>query len=270
MNTLNQPINSFEKSFNDKFGHSQKILCCNARLFTQLISSLLILDAILFYIQTYFRWGAPCFLWWNTVSTTITFMFGHGTRLVGLPVCVYAIMGVRKNKLRGTRMLFYYLLFASLFSALDVFLSLLEVHNVCNSNEIYMWNDCSHEWGKQEYNCVTDTNEQCLVGLTYDNMEIDKRNCLNQGCNYIKNEYRIKPECCGDSMWLYHNPCSKEPVIREKVFDTDWCENFSDFYDVGVQLVTTFILFGFAYAVNSYNILMDTDLKFTPNTMGEE
>lgn len=272
----NKSINvsaSIEDKFTEKIGYSDKKICCNVKLFSQLISLLIITDCLLFFIQTFFRWGAPCFLWWNSISTTITFMFGHGIRLMGVPVGIYAITSIRKNDARGTRQLFYYLLFASFISALDIFLSLSEVHNVCHSNEINMWNDCSHEWGKQEYKCITLMNEECISGLLYDNMEYDKKKCENNNCRYIKNTNWIKPPCCDDSMWNYHNPCDEVPEIRNKIFDTNWCENFSDLYDVGIQIITTTILIGFAYIVNSYTIIMNKDLVFTPNpfdSIGED
>ena len=39
---------------------------------------------------------------------------------------------------------------------------------------------------KQEYNCITDTNEECYADLTYDNMERDKNtlhSILRRGLN---------------------------------------------------------------------------------------
>jgi len=272
MDALNQPINVIENKFNDKLGNSEKVFCCSTRLFTQLIAVFIILDATIFFIQTYFRWGAPCFLWWNYVSTTLTFFMGHGTRLIGIPVGLYSIYSVRNNNIEGARLLFIFLLFASIVSLIDTLVCVFEVHNVCNSNEINSWNTCSHEWGKQEYKCVNTSNQECYAGLIYDNMLTDKNNCNDAGCEYVKNELWIKPECCSDSMWLYHNPCSSEPVIRERVFDTDWCENFSDFYDIGVQILTSAILFGFAYVVHSYKMVIaePIDLRFTPNPYDQD
>lgn len=267
--TLTSPINSVEKTFNDKLGHSEKICRCDPRILTQIISVLIIMDSFFFFLQTFFRWGAPCFLWWNSLSTTITFFTGHVSRVVALPVGMYAISSIQKQDVRGTKQLFYFLLFASFISALDIFVSISEVHNVCTSNEINLWNDCSHEWGKQEYKCIHENNSICSAFLTYDSMEEDKQSCLNEGCQYVKNHLWIKPECCSDSMWNYHNPCSRDPVIRNKIFDTDWCENFSDLYDIGIQIITSSVLFGFAYVVNSYTIIMEEGLRFTPNPMDE-
>ena len=272
MRSLNEPINTIETKFNDKLGYSDKICYLKPNLFSQLISVFIILDAFLFFIQTFFRWGAPCFLWWNYISTTITFLLGHGIRLIGILIGIFGFYSIRKKNLDGIRLLFLFLLFSSFISALDVFLSLFDVHNVCNSKEIKEWNDCSHEWGKQEYICINDNNVECLVGLVYDNMESDKQKCLENNCNYIKNTDPIKPQCCDDSLWNYHNPCSRDPQIRNKIFDTNWCENFSDFYDIGIQLITSGILLGFSYVVHSYKRLInEEDLKFTPNpAIGEE
>ena len=269
MSELREPINTIETKFNNQFGYSEKILCCKPYLFSQIISIIIILDAFMFFTQTFFRWGAPCFLWWNYISTTLTFLIGHGVRLIAIPVGVIGIYSIRKNNLDGIRLLFFFLLFASLISGFDIFLSIFEVHNVCNSKEINQWNECSHEWGKQEYICINDLNEECQAGLVYDNMEIDKQKCINMNCKYIKNNNQIKPECCNDSLWSYHNPCDNEPKIRNKIFDTNWCENFSDLYDIGIQFVTSGILLIFAYIIHSYKILINEDLKFTPNPIEE-
>ena len=72
-----------------------------------------------------------------------------------------------------------------------------------------MWNDCSHEWGKQEYICIFN-NQECFAGLTYDNMERDKENCIGQGCLYIKNTNWIEPECCKDSTISGSTGCACE------------------------------------------------------------
>jgi hypothetical protein len=58
------------------------------------------------------------------------------------------------------------------------------------------------------------------------------------------------------------------PVIRPKIFDTSWCENFSDFCDIGIGILTSAMLFGFTYVVHSYNFIMHTN--FTTNPMEEE
>jgi len=255
MNNLREPINNIEKTFDNKLGHSEKIFCCKLNIFSQIISVLIILDAFLFFTQTAFRWGAPCFLWWNNISTTITFLIGHGVRLIGIPVGIYSIYNIRKNNLEYINILFIYLLFASVISLLDVILCLFEVNSVCNSREIELWNDCSHEWGKQEYKCVNNLNDICYAGLTYDNMVIDKNKCINQGCLYIKNNNWIKPSCCEDSLWNIHNPCDKEPIIRNKIFNKNWCENVSDLYDIGSQIIISGILFGFSYVVHSYKMV---------------
>lgn len=144
------------------------------------------MDAILFFIQTYFRWGAPCFLWWNNVSTTITFFMGHGTRLIGILISLYTIVS---NNIDGIRLLFIFLLFASMISLIDTIVCLFEVHNVCYSNEIKLWNTCSHEWGKQEYKCVDSSNQECYVGLTYDNMLRDKLVVMMLVVNMLKMNY---------------------------------------------------------------------------------
>jgi len=58
-------------------------------------------------------------------------------------------------------------------------------------------------------------------------------------------------------------------VIRPAVFDTSWCENFSDFYDIGIGIVTSIMLFGFTYIVHSHNMILTEEIKFTNNPMEE-
>ena len=74
---------------------------------------------------------------------------------------------------------------------MDLFLCIFEVDYVCNSDSINEWNTCSHEWGKEQYECITNNNQKCIVSLIYDNMEHDKRICEEADCNYVK-KYKNK------------------------------------------------------------------------------
>ena len=266
---MEEKLTNIQISYNEKIGYKQNIGCFNVKTLAQFIPIILLLDSVFFFIQTYFRWGAPCFLWWNNIATTVTFVIGHLTRVTGIPICIYSIIETRKGNSKGTKILFNYLLLLLFVTFMDLFLCILEVDYVCNSDSINEWNLCSHEWGKEQYECITNNNQNCIVPLIYDNMEHDKRICEEAGCDYVKKTLRIKPECCESSQWIYHNPCKEEPVIRPKIFDTSWCESFSDLYDIGIGLLTGVILFGFTYAVNSYNIVISEDLTFTPNPMEE-
>ena len=87
--------------------------------------------------------GCPLFFMVNNISTTITFLIGHGVRLIGIPVGIYSIYSIRKNNLEYINILFIYLLFSSVISLLDVILCLFEVNSVCKSR-IELWLDCSH------------------------------------------------------------------------------------------------------------------------------
>tara|TARA_B110000495_G_C22993264_1_gene585224 strand:+ start:762 stop:1571 length:810 start_codon:yes stop_codon:yes gene_type:complete len=265
---MEEKLNNIQISYNEKVGYKQTVSCFKVKTLTQIIPILLLVDSILFFVQTLFRWGAPCFLWWNSVSTTITFFIGHITRLTGIPVCIYSILETKKGNSRGSKILFNYLLLLLIVTLMDLFLCILEVDYVCNSDSINEWNLCSHEWGKEEYECLLN-NEECIVSLIYDNMEHDKRTCEDAGCNYIKKNIRVKPACCNSAEWNYYNPCKEDPTITPKVFDISWCKNFSDFYDIGIGIVTSLILFGCTYIVNSYNMVVDEKLKFTPNPMEE-
>ena len=265
---MEEKLNNIQVSYNEKIGYTEKICCFKVKTLTQLIPILLLLDSMFFFVQTFFRWGAPCFLWWNSVATTITFFIGHVTRLTGIPVCIYSILEVRKGNIRGSNILFNYLLLLLGSTVIDIFFCIFEVDYVCNSDSIKVWNQCSHEWGKQEYECLN-LGQPCIAPLIYDNMEHDKKICEDADCDYVKKSLRTTPECCSDSEWEYHNPCSEEPVIRSAVFDTSWCENFSDFYDIGIGILTSTLLFGFTYIVHSYNMIVTEALKFTNNPMEE-
>lgn len=267
---MEERLVNIQEKYNDKLGYTPTICNIKVKTLTQLIPILLLLDCVFFFTQTFFRWGAPCFLWWNSIATTITFFIGHITRLTGIPVCIYSIKETRKGNKEGSVILFNYLLLLLLVTFMDIFLCIAEVDYVCNSDSIDDWNRCSHDWGKEQYECLTENGDTCTAPLIYDNMENDKKTCEENGCNYVIKNNRVKPECCSYTEWNYHNPCKEVPVIRPKIFDTSWCENFSDFYDVGVGILTCGMLFGFTYIVHSYNMVVGGELKFTNNPMEEE
>jgi len=266
---MEEKLTNIQYTYNEKIGYKQNWGYFKIKTLTQFIPILLLLDSFLFFIQTFFRWGAPCFLWWNNLTTTITFFIGHITRLTGIPICIYSIIESRKGNSNGTQILFNYLLLLLIVTFIDIFFCILEVDYVCNSDSINQWNLCSHEWGKEEYECLTDNDNKCIVPLIYDNMEHDKKICEEAGCNYIIKKIRLKPECCNSDEWEYHNPCKELPIIRPKIFDTSWCENFSDFYDIGLGILTCGFLFLFSYVINSYNMITKEELKFSSNPINE-
>ncbi len=267
---MEERLNGIQVSYNEKLGYKRKIACCEVKTMSQIIPVLLLLDSLLFFIQTFFRWGAPCFLWWNSITTTVTFFIGHCTRLTGIPICIYSINETRNGRSNGTKVLFNYLLLLFFVSFIDLFFCILEVDYVCNSESILDWNKCSHEWGKEEYECLMNNGGKCDVPLIYDNIEHDKLVCEESGCEYIKKTMRVKPECCSNSEWEYYNPCKEGPIITPEIFDTSWCENFSDFYDICLGILTCSVLFGFTYIVNSYNMIINEDLSFITNPMEED
>ena len=266
---MEERLTNIQVSYNNKVGYKRRICCFKIKTLTQLVPVLLLLDTTLFFIQTFFRWGAPCFLWWNSVATTVTFFIGHITRLTGIPICINSILRIRKDNPNGELMLFNYLLLLLAVTFMDIFFCVFEVDYVCNSNSIENWNQCSHEWGKQEYECLN-YGQPCIAPLIFDNMKQDKEICEDASCDYVKKNNRITPECCSEAEWEYHNPCSEAPIIRPAIFDTSWCENFSDLYDIGLGILTSTLLFGFTYIVHSYNMIIDEELKFTNNPMEEE
>ena len=269
---MEHKLSNIQIIYNNKFGRKDpfklNICCFKVKTLTQLVPVLLLLDTTFFFIQTYFRWGAPCFLWWNNIFTAITFLTGHITRIMGIPVCIYSIIQVSKNKIDGSTILFNYLFLLLTVTLIDLGLCIFEVDYVCNSDSIKLWNQCSHEWGKEEFECLNQ-GQSCIAPLRYENMEDDKKICEDFSCDYVKKNILTTPECCNDSEWEYHNPCSEKPVIRPAVFDTSWCENFSDFYDIGIGILTSIMLFGFTYVVHSHNMILTEEIKFTNNPMEE-
>ena len=93
---MEEKLTNIQTSYNEKIGYKQNILCFKVKTLTQCIPILLLLDSVFFFIQTFYRWGAPCFLWWNSISTTLTFFIGHITRLTGIPICIYSMIETRK------------------------------------------------------------------------------------------------------------------------------------------------------------------------------
>ena len=94
---MEERLVNIQEKYNDKLGYTPTIGCFRVKTLTQMIPILLLLDSVFFFTQTFFRWGAPCFLWWNSIATTITFFIGHITRLSGIPVCIYSIKETRKG-----------------------------------------------------------------------------------------------------------------------------------------------------------------------------
>ena len=262
-------FNKIEEIYEKKLGYSENFMCCSLKVTSQFINGFIILNSIMYYLQTISRWGAPCFLWWKYTSTIITFIMGHLTRLIGLPIGIYSCISIRKNEEKGMRLLFHYLLFLTFICIIDLVVCIFEVHDVCNSEEMIEWHQCAHEWGKQSYKCINSFYHICNVSLHFDSQEEDKKICLESNCNYVDNSYKIKPDCCYHSMWDdSQSPCSMDSIIRPEEFDTTWCEQFSDIYDIGLGLITSVVLVGFSYIVNSYRIMLKDPL-FTDNPINE-
>ena len=63
---------------------------------------------------------------------------------------------------------------------------------------------------------------------------------------------QIKPSCCNHEHYAHSfSPCNRDPSERDAVFDTTWCQEFSDLYDVGLGLIWTAVVLGMAYVANS-------------------
>ena len=52
---MKERLTNIQISYNDKLGYTNKFLCFKIKTLTQLIPVLLLIDSILFFIQTFFR-----------------------------------------------------------------------------------------------------------------------------------------------------------------------------------------------------------------------
>ena len=269
-----------EEKFDDKLGHAKGKLCfMQPKLACQVVSVVIVLDALFKFMGTMSRWGAPCYHWWNYAATIITFATGHLARLIGMPIGIYCLLSIRKGEDKGVQILFHYLLGLSFVLAMDLFVCLFEVHDVCNGPELRGYMHCGHVWGKQAAACraVDDTNRATVAScaaadatmsyteqgggpgnpLTTSGAAADKAKCEGvTGCGYVKTVAAdwVKPDCCADAMWegMKIAPCNRDPHLIADTFDTASCERMSDLYDVGLGLVWTAIVVGMAYAVHSF------------------
>ena len=225
-----------------------------------------VLDALVKFISTMQRWGAPCFHWWSYMATIITFVVGHSVRLVGIPIGIWCLLSIRKGDDKGPQVLFHFLLALGFACVLDLFLCLFEVHDVCNGAELEAWNSCRHMWGTQASQCTaTDPTDASAVTacaaaqLLYDDVAADTATCTAiTGCGYtdVPEADRVKPVCCTDAMWegLSITPCMGSPRVRAAKFDTTFCESFSDMWDVGFGLLWTGVVVYMTYVVHSYRV----------------
>ena len=269
-----------EDKFDDKFGHAEGKICfMQPKMACQVISVVVVLDAVFKFMGTMGRWGAPCYHWWNYAATIITFVTAHLARLIGMPVGVWCLLSIRKGEDKGVQVLFHFLLGLIAVLLMDLFVCLFEVHDVCNGPELRGYMSCGHEWGMQAAACrpvdpaIPATVAACAAAdaamsytetgggpgnpLTTTGAAADKAKCEGvTGCAYIKTVEAdwVKPACCSAEMWegMKIAPCNRDPHLIAATFDTASCERMSDLYDVGLGLVWTAVVIGMAYAVNSY------------------
>ena len=128
-------------------------------------------------------------------------------------------------------------------------------------------NSCSHDWGKQAMICeatnvntagAVDTCQAAETTLIKINRADDTAKCVAAGgggiCSYNPRPKaeQIKPSCCNHEHYAHSfSPCNRDPSERDAVFDTTWCQEFSDLYDVGLGLIWTAVVLGMAYVANS-------------------
>ena len=272
-----------EDAFDRKIGHADgKIcFCLPPKVAVQIICVTVVLNAMLYIMGTYARWGAPCYHWWNYIATILTFVTGHAIRFIGIPCGIWCLLSIRKGDDMGPRVLFHFLCVLGFVCALDLFDCLCEVHDVCTGKELSGYMSCAHQWGMQSADCrATDMEnvaavEECgAVALTLSYSEegggpmnpitgagakADKEKCeAVSGCTYVKTVETewVKPSCCADPMWdgMSIAPCNRNPHYVAATFDTTGCEKMSDLYDVGLGLVWTAVVIFMTYTVHSYRV----------------
>jgi hypothetical protein len=206
---------------------------------------------------------------------------GMSVRIVAIPFAVLGMLGARKAEDKGPRMFFFCLLGLGFVCFLDLFLCLFEVHAVCGSAELADWNSCSHDWGKNQFQCVAaDTTDASAVtacaaveaalpqngggGRNRDSGVVgpDKETCEGVAmCEYteVPEAEWVVPECCEHEDWAHDKgPCNRAPAERVAEFDVGGCEFFSDVYDVGLGIVWSLVLLLMAWYVNSYRVELAT------------
>jgi hypothetical protein len=269
-----------EDAFDKKIGHAEgNICCCKPKLACQIISVLIVLEALFKFMGTSARWGAPCFHWWNYVATIITFVTGHALRAIAIPCGVWCLLSIRKGDDKGPQILFHFLCALAAVCALDLFVCVFEVHDVCTGAELREYMSCGHQWGMQSTDCrATDELDSAAVaacdaaaltlsyseegGGPFDPQDgsgaaADKAKCeAVSGCEFVQTteEEWVKPSCCDAPMWegMSIAPCMRDPHYIAATFDTTSCQKMSDIYDVGFGLVWTLIVIFMAYSVHSY------------------
>lgn len=266
-----------EEQFGERLGTSKRCCrCVGLAVGVQIISVLALTSIANHTLTSIARTGAPCYFWWKRWATTLTFVVGHAIRLVTVPFAISGLIGARKGEERKLRKFFVCLLGLAACCMLDVVLCLFEVSEVCNSAELAEWSRCSHEWGKNQYQCVAiggslidprqparcaAVQQQETQGETGAGTR-DYDSCVAvRGCQHVPTpeSERVVPACCTHEDWSHDNgPCSREPFERAAEYDATQCQIISDLYDVGLNLIWVVVLIWFAYVVNSYRAEITT------------
>ena len=90
-------LTGVEKGFTERLGSKDKCLCCSPRAATIVICILLVLAVIYnLFVNTYMRWGKPCYIWWEHWATSVTFFVGLIARLCIFPVAVLTLVELQK------------------------------------------------------------------------------------------------------------------------------------------------------------------------------
>jgi hypothetical protein len=153
-----------EEKFTAKLPPSQKILCCKPATAVTIICVLLILSNINYFMTLPFRWGKPCFFWWEHWATIVTFVSTTAIRVAVLPLAVLALLDHQKKGTQWLQILFHAMLGLSAVFALDAFLCVFEVNEVCESGAMKQFQDCASDWGRWAADAPLHVNKSAIEG----------------------------------------------------------------------------------------------------------
>ena len=268
-----------EEGFTSKLPPREKILCWTPRKAVQVFCVLVILACLNYFGTVPFRWGKPCFIWWEHAATSITFVVGTAVRVVLLPVAVLALLDLKNSDAAGTkwlRVLFHCMLALAVILALDAFLCIAEVNSVCESDAMRQFQECATEWGGWDAKApahVIDLHAQ--DGTAQPTLKFE----CPTSCKTDKYDYRFACTCNDGTPWTtqsldacragtpprfgggikYRGGLDQSAASDQEAMDKQktFCETFSTIWDVVVSLLLSGLMVYAAMAINSYRLAAD-------------
>lgn len=270
-----------EEGFTSKLPPRKKILCWTPRKAVQVFCVLVILACLNYFGTLPFRWGKPCFIWWEHAATTITFVGATAVRIVLLPVAVLAVLDLNNSDAAGTkwlRVLFHCMLVLAVILALDAFLCIAEVNSVCESEAMRQYQLCASEWGAWDTKApqhVVDAHKQ--DGTVHPQLEFE----CPASCKTDKYDYSFACRCNDGTAWTaqteldtcragtpprfggikYRGGLDATAASDQAAMDEQksFCETFSTIWDVVVSLLLSGLMVYAAIAINSYRLAVDRE-----------